>query len=133
MNNNYQDFLSLGSSLQGGGEKVEEVRMGLLGFKREIKSLKDNIDERKKEIEMLVNERKAIRQDIQLGRTLLDVDQRLRELEERLMIFPSKTVEDRHEDKGLMIQAKVKIVPRANRWGDLNTTITETCSTISLH
>ena len=98
VNENYQDFLSLGTSLQGGEEKVEEVRLGLLGFKREVQGLKDKIDEKKKEIEKLISKRKAIRENIQLGRTLLDIDQRLQKLEQRLMIVPSKSFEELHED-----------------------------------
>lgn len=94
VNENYQDFLSLGSSLQGGEEKVEEVRLGLLGFKREVQGLKDKVDERKKEIEELISKRKSIREDIQLGRTLLDIDQRLQKLEQRLMIVSSKPFEE---------------------------------------
>jgi hypothetical protein len=34
VNSNYQDFLNLGNSLHGGEEKVEEVRIGLLGFRK---------------------------------------------------------------------------------------------------
>ncbi|KAL8829434.1 MAG: hypothetical protein Q9191_002025 [Dirinaria sp. TL-2023a] len=98
VNENYQDFLSLGSSLQGGEEKVEEVRLGFLGFRREVQGLKDKVDERKKEIEGFITRRKAIRQEIQLGRTLLDIDQRLQKLEQRLMIVPSKSSEEEPED-----------------------------------
>ncbi|KAL9041828.1 MAG: hypothetical protein Q9214_003972 [Letrouitia sp. 1 TL-2023] len=86
VNENYQDFLSLGSSLHGGDEKVEEVRLGLLGFKRDVESLKGKVDERKQEVEVLVKERKEIRKDIQTGRALLHMNQRLQELEQRLMI-----------------------------------------------
>lgn len=86
VNDNYQDFLSLGSSLKGGDEKVEEVRLGLLGFKREVEGLKVKVDERKKEVEDLVAQRKEIRRQMQLGRSLLDVDYRLQELERSLMV-----------------------------------------------
>ena len=100
MNENYQDFLSLGSSLHGGEEKVEEVRMGLLGFRRDVESLRGGIAERKTEVETLIEERKTIREEAQVGRTLLEVDQRLQELEESLMIVPNKPHEngDQRED-----------------------------------
>ncbi|KAL8929569.1 MAG: hypothetical protein Q9208_001238 [Pyrenodesmia sp. 3 TL-2023] len=86
VNENYQDFLSLGSSLRGGDEKIEEVRLGLLGFKREIQGLKSKVDERKREVEDLVAQKEAIRRKLQLGRALLDVDYRLGELERSLVI-----------------------------------------------
>ncbi|KAL8724743.1 MAG: hypothetical protein Q9166_007782 [cf. Caloplaca sp. 2 TL-2023] len=86
VNENYEDFLSLGSNLRGGDEKVEEIRLGLLGFKRDVEGLKNMVDERRKEVEVLVNERKEIRRQMQIGRALLDVDQRLRELEQSLMV-----------------------------------------------
>ncbi|KAL8996541.1 MAG: hypothetical protein Q9188_006550 [Gyalolechia gomerana] len=86
VNNNYQEFLSLGSNLQGGDEKVEEIRLGLLGFRREIAGLKGKVDERKKEVETLVVQKKEIRRQMQLGRALLDVDYRLQKLERSLMV-----------------------------------------------
>lgn len=89
MNENYQDFLLLGSSLHGGEEKVEEVRVGLLGFKRDVEGLKEKVEGRKKEVEGLVEERKRIRRDVQVGRALLEVDQRVGELEQRLMVASS--------------------------------------------
>ena len=94
MNENYQDFLSLGSSLRGGDEKVEEVRLGLLGFKREIEGLKDQFEETKREVKTLVDQRKAIRAQIQTRRTLLEVDQRLCDLEKRLMIVSDGLVKE---------------------------------------
>lgn len=101
VNENYQDFLSLGGSLQGGEEKIEEVRLGLLGFKRDVGALKDKVGAKQKEVEGLVTERKAIREDIQLGRTLLDIDQRLQDLEERLMISLSKPTESPEDDENV--------------------------------
>lgn len=86
MNNNYQDFLSLGGSLKGGDERIEEVKLGLLGFRRDVEGLKSKVESRKIEVEALVDERKVIRRDIQLGRMLLEIDQRLLELEEKLML-----------------------------------------------
>lgn len=90
VNEDYQDFLSLGSSLRGGDEKVEEVSLGLLGFKREIQALKSKVDERNKEVEHLVSQKKEIRRQMQLGRALLGVDYRLGELERSLMIMSSE-------------------------------------------
>lgn len=76
----------MGSSLKGGDEKVEEVRVGLLGFKREIEGLRGKVDGRRGEVEGLVGERKMIREQIQVGRQLLEVETRIGELECRLML-----------------------------------------------
>lgn len=86
MNENYQDFLSLGSSLKGGDEKVEEVRFGLLSFRKEVEGLRGKVEERKHEVGSLVGERKRIREEVQLGRQLLEVDQKIEDLEQRLML-----------------------------------------------
>ena len=75
--------------MKGGEEKIEEVRVGLLGFKRDVEGLRSMVDAKKREVEGLVAERKAVREEIHLGRTLLDIDQRLEELEDRLMIKPN--------------------------------------------
>lgn len=86
MNDNYQDFLGLGGSLRGGEEKVEEVRVGLLGFRREVDTLKEKVCQRRKEVDGLLGERRVITKEIRIGRALLEVDSRLEELEERLMV-----------------------------------------------
>ncbi|KAI9822521.1 MAG: hypothetical protein M1827_000240 [Pycnora praestabilis] len=86
VNTNYQDFLSLGGSLKGGEEKVEEVRVGLLGFKRDVEGIKRKVEERRKEVEGLMGERACVRREIRLGRALCDFASRLEELEGRLMV-----------------------------------------------
>ena len=84
----------MGSSLHGGEEKVEEVRLGLLGFKRDVEGLRDKVEERRKEVEELVDERKRIRSEIQIGRLLLEVDDRVQELERRLMVDPDGAIKE---------------------------------------
>lgn len=86
VNENYQEFLSLGSSLKGGDEKVEEVRLGLLGFRREVEGLRGKVDGRRKEVEELVEERKRIRESVQVGRRLLEIESKIGDLEGRLML-----------------------------------------------
>ena len=100
MNENYQDFLSLGSSLKGGDEKVEEVRFGLLSFRKEVEGLRAKVVERKSEVEGLVGERKRIREELQLGRQLLDTEQRIGELEQRLMLVGHEKVDEGEQSEG---------------------------------
>jgi hypothetical protein len=86
VNSNYQDFLNLGNSLHGGEEKVEEVRVGLLGFRNEVDGLVGVVGKREEEVGELLQERRNVREKIEVGRRLVDYDARLKELEAELMI-----------------------------------------------
>lgn len=86
VNENYQDFLSLGNALQGGEEKAEEVRVGLLAFHRDVQTIRDKVEARSAEVEGLLGEKKQLRKDANVGQALLDVADRIEELEQRLMI-----------------------------------------------
>ncbi|KAH8805863.1 oligomeric golgi complex component, COG2-domain-containing protein [Xylogone sp. PMI_703] len=86
VNTNYEQFLSLGSDLKGGEEKVEDVRVGLLGFKRGIEDVKSKVKERKVEVEGLLKQKKDVSRQISLGRNLLEIDARLEELEDKLIV-----------------------------------------------
>lgn len=90
VNENYQDFLSLGNALQGGEEKTEEVRVGLLAFQRDVQAIREKVEERQGEVERLLGEKKQLRKDANVGRTLLDIADRIEELEHRLMIGEGK-------------------------------------------
>lgn len=86
VNENYQDFLSLGSALRGGEEKVEEVRVGLLSFQRDVQTIRDKVEARRSEVEQLLKEKKRLREHANVGKLLLDFADRVEELEQRLMI-----------------------------------------------
>ncbi|KAF3900346.1 COG complex component COG2 [Trichophyton interdigitale] len=90
VNENYQEFLSLGASLKGGQDKVEEVRAGLLGFQRNVQGIKDQFEAKKKEIRECLDEKKRLRSKISVGYELLDVAERIELLETNLMIRPGK-------------------------------------------
>ena len=102
MNENYQSFLSLGPTLQGGEEKVEEVKVGLLAFQRDVKAIKDTVDARTTEIETLLDEKKKLKQSAATGKALLDVAERIEELEQRLVISEGQrpTQDDGHGSDG---------------------------------
>ncbi|GES65699.1 oligomeric golgi complex component, COG2-domain-containing protein [Aspergillus terreus] len=86
VNENYQDFLSLGVALQGGEEKVEQVRVGLLAFQRDVQAIRDKVEARYQEVQQLIEEKKGIRRNANICRALLDFADRVEELERRLMI-----------------------------------------------
>ncbi|OQD71760.1 hypothetical protein PENPOL_c001G03443 [Penicillium polonicum] len=86
VNENYQDFLSLGSALRGGEEKVEGVKVGVLSFQRDVKAIRDKVEARRQEVEELLNEKRRLRTNADVGKDLLDYADRVEELEHRLMI-----------------------------------------------
>lgn len=92
VNGNYEDFLSLAAHLKGGEEQVEGVRVGVLGFGREVQAIKTGVGERKGDVKGLLEEKKRIRREVVVGRLLLEVGERVAELEVRLGI------EDEEED-----------------------------------
>jgi hypothetical protein len=98
VNTNYEQFLSLGSDLKGGEEKVEDVRVGLLGFKRGVEDVRSKVAERKAQVGGLLEEKKGVSRQIALGRKLLEVDARLEELEDRLMVASLGRAVDGEED-----------------------------------
>lgn len=95
VNENYQDFLLLGSALRGGEEKVEQVRVGLLAFQRDSQSIRDRVESRRTDVEQLLKEKRRLRQEVNVGQALLDFADRVEELEQRLMITDSPS---RRED-----------------------------------
>ena len=90
VNENYQEFLSLGNALHGGEEKAEEVRVGLLAFQRDVTTIRENVEGRRREVEWLLGEKKRLRKDANIGQVLLDIADRVEELEHRLMIGEGK-------------------------------------------
>jgi hypothetical protein len=86
VNTNYEQFLSLGSDLRGGEEKIEDVRVGLLGFKRGVEDVRAKVSERGRGVESLLDEKTRVSKQIRIGRKLLEFEARMEELEERLMI-----------------------------------------------
>ncbi|KAG9686540.1 hypothetical protein KCU95_g11268, partial [Aureobasidium melanogenum] len=92
VNANYEEFLSLGLRLKGGEEKIEEVRVGVLGFGREVSSVRDLVASRTQEVGSLLEEKKRIKKDVMVGRRLLEIEERLEDLEARLMVEPNNSL-----------------------------------------
>jgi hypothetical protein len=91
VNDNYQDFLTLGGTLRGGYEKVEDIRVGLLGFQRDVAGLKSKLDTRREEVRALLEEKRDIMKEAVKGRMLLEIAKRLEDLEEQLGLAESKS------------------------------------------
>ncbi|KXJ93503.1 oligomeric golgi complex component, COG2-domain-containing protein [Microdochium bolleyi] len=86
VNANYTAFLSLGSELRGGEERVEDVRVSLLGFRRAIEEIKGRVRERGREVTGLNGELLEVRRDIERGRLMVELDERVAEIEGRLAL-----------------------------------------------
>lgn len=84
VNSNYTAFLSLGHELRGGDDKVEDVRVALLGFKRAVEDVRGRVAERKEEADSLSGELRGVRGSIEAGRQMVEASERLAALEERL-------------------------------------------------
>lgn len=61
------------------------MRVGLLGFGKEVEVLRGRVQEREEEVAGLVRERREVRGRIEVGRRLVEFDERLRECEEGLV------------------------------------------------
>ncbi|KAK7517156.1 oligomeric golgi complex component, COG2-domain-containing protein [Phyllosticta citriasiana] len=84
VNGNYVDFLSLGQALQGGEERVEEVRVGVLGLRGALGEVKGVVADREDEVRGLVEERERVRGGARVARALLEVECRMAECEDAL-------------------------------------------------
>ncbi|KAG5938760.1 hypothetical protein E4U59_003581 [Claviceps monticola] len=86
VNANYTAFLSLGSELKGGDEKVGDVKVALLGFRRAVEEVKAKVARKKGETRQLNDELRLVRGHIEEGRKMLELDDRLAMLEKRLAL-----------------------------------------------
>ncbi|KAL2754786.1 hypothetical protein ACRALDRAFT_1071440 [Sodiomyces alcalophilus JCM 7366] len=101
VNANYTSFLSLGDDLRGGDDKVEDVKVAMLGFRRQVDEVKSRVRARRDQVEGLTDELRILRRDIEAGRRMLELDDRLAALEERLVItsLPGKKNKPTADDK----------------------------------
>lgn len=86
VNSNYTAFLSLGNELRGGDEKVEGVKVALLGFRRAIEEVKGKVSSRQEEAQSLNDELRDVRSTIEQGRRMIELSERISSLEEKLAI-----------------------------------------------
>ncbi|KAK2040590.1 hypothetical protein LZ31DRAFT_37146 [Colletotrichum somersetense] len=100
VNGNYTAFLSLGNELRGGDERVENVRVAMLGFRRAVEEIKARVRTRGEEVQGLSAELREVRRGIEAGRKMLELDERVAALEERLALasLPGKAPQDAEED-----------------------------------
>ncbi|KAI1420055.1 oligomeric golgi complex component, COG2-domain-containing protein [Xylaria sp. FL1777] len=86
VNANYASFLGLGDELRGGEDRVEDVRVALLGFRRAVEEVRSRARERGVEATGLTRELGAVRREVEMGRKMIELDDRISALEGRLAI-----------------------------------------------
>lgn len=96
VNAEYEGLMGVGVSLRGGDERVEAVRVALLGFEREIKALREGIAARRKDVGGVLAKKREVREELVLARRLLDFGERLGDLERRLGV---KSERDQQEEE----------------------------------
>ncbi|RPA73506.1 hypothetical protein BJ508DRAFT_419024 [Ascobolus immersus RN42] len=82
VNRDYGDFVGLGTSLAGGEGKVEDLRLGLLGFRRKVEGSKAEVESLMGELDQSVKEMRSVLKEKEEVRRLIDIDRRLSELEQ---------------------------------------------------
>lgn len=97
VNAEYQAFLTLGADLKGGEEKVEGVRVGVLGFVNGVSGVKEGVRRRREEVESLVKERERISGEKETAKQLIEVHTRIGELEDGLQ---DEAVSDEEDEDG---------------------------------
>ncbi|KAI0535148.1 oligomeric golgi complex component, COG2-domain-containing protein [Xylaria digitata] len=99
VNANYSSFLGLGDELQGGEDRVEDVRVSLLGFRRAVEEVRSRVRERGVEVARLTGELGAVRGEIETGRKMLELDDRISALEGRLAIGSTGADSDESDEE----------------------------------
>lgn len=99
VNANYASFLGLGDELRGGEDRVEDVRVALLGFRRAVEEIRTRVKERGAEVAGLTKELGSVRGEIEAGRKILELDDRISALEERLAIGSTGPQSDESDEE----------------------------------
>lgn len=99
VNANYTSFLGLGDELKGGEERVEDVRVALLGFRRQVEEVQGRVRGRKEDVRRTGGELRGVRGEVEAGRRMLELDERLGVLLARLDEADSEET-DGEEDEG---------------------------------
>ncbi|KAI0411330.1 oligomeric golgi complex component, COG2-domain-containing protein [Xylaria grammica] len=99
VNANYSSFLGLGDELQGGEDRVEDVRVALLGFRRAVEEVRARVRARGAEAAGLSRELGAVRGEIETGRKMLELDDRISALEGRLAVGSAGADSDESDEE----------------------------------
>jgi hypothetical protein len=98
----YASFLALGDSLRGGDERVAEARVGLLGFERGAREVREAVTRRRADVARTCAEGARVRREVALCSELLAVAEKVDLLEASLAAndtaSESEDGDDDHDD-----------------------------------
>jgi hypothetical protein len=115
VNDEYAAFLSLGAALQGGEEKCQEIKVGVLGFEKGVVGVRDSVIERRKEVEKLLAEKEELDGEVAKGRAILAVVERVEDLEAMVEDTEWDSEDEDDEDENEESGAVAGDVQRLNR------------------
>lgn len=95
----YAAFLALGDSLRGGDERVAEARVGLLGFERGVREVREAVARRRTDVARACAEGARVRGEVALGRELLAAAEKVELLEAGLADAGSELSDDEDGDE----------------------------------
>ena len=99
--------------MKGQGEKVEELRVGVMGVRREVEQARNTLAEREQEVGRALEERKAVSREIETARRLLAWEDRINRLEARLeggeVEWDSEEASDEDESEGRLEWLKRRV------------------------
>ncbi|KAI3400807.1 hypothetical protein diail_2017 [Diaporthe ilicicola] len=100
VNANYAAFLGLGDGLRGGGERAEDVRVALLGFRRQVEDVQARVRGRRADVQRSGAELRAVRGEVEAGRRMLELDERCAVLLGKLEGGGPDDDDDEEEEEG---------------------------------
>ncbi|KAK3948428.1 oligomeric golgi complex component, COG2-domain-containing protein [Pseudoneurospora amorphoporcata] len=89
VNANYTSFLSLGDELKGGEDRVEDIRVAVLGFRRAVEEVRAKVKEKRAEVGLLCGELGNVRAAVEWARGVLELEGRVEGLEIKLSLAAS--------------------------------------------
>ncbi|KAF3926662.1 hypothetical protein ABW21_db0201417 [Orbilia brochopaga] len=89
VNRDYADFVGLGGSLRGGEDRVNDLKLGVMGFAREVEGVKSTVAKVADEMERGMQAKKAVAYKKALARNLIAIETRLSHLEALLLLNDS--------------------------------------------
>ncbi|KAK9455372.1 oligomeric golgi complex component, COG2-domain-containing protein [Dipodascopsis uninucleata] len=93
INRDYADFVGLSKSVPGGSNKVEDMKLAVIRFRREVESIASRLTSTIDGIDELLLKKKRIAEKENIGRRLLLYSHRIRDLE--LQLDSIKSLEQR--------------------------------------
>ncbi|KAK9240107.1 oligomeric golgi complex component, COG2-domain-containing protein [Lipomyces kononenkoae] len=89
INRDYADFVGLGKSVGDGPAKISDMKLVVIAFRREVEGIASRLNSAIREMDELLEKKRAFREQENLGRALIVYAQGLQELEIALHINSS--------------------------------------------